>query len=323
MTRPTYRELAARTDGRAGTSWGVYGDDDVLGTMQEATPERAAAATALVRHGVVFPLSLPLDQPDPPLFGRRPLRHTVVDEPTSLDDRIDDLHPQASSQWDSLAHVRHPELGFYNGVPAHEAPERLGIHTWGARGLAARFVLLDVARHRAATGRPIRWDTRDEIDVADLEETAAAQNVELTPGTVLLIRTGWLSGFRSAAPRERGRIAGMVPSADIGRDRELMPPAPGLAAHEELAAWMWDAGLAAVAADNPALEAMPFSRETVGGWLHYRLIPMLGVAVGELWELDPLASHCAEDGVWEGFLTSAPLRLPNGIGSPANAIAIT
>ena len=80
--------------------------------------------------------------------------------------------------------------------------------------------------------------------------------------------------------------------------------------------------MAAVAADNPALEAMPFSRESVDGWLHYRLIPMLGIAVGELWQLDPLADDCARDGVWEGMLTSAPLRVPGGIGSPANALAL-
>ncbi len=326
MTRPAYRELAARTDGLAGTSWGVYGPDDEVGTLREATPERAAAAAALVRRGAVFPLSLPIDEPDPPLFGRRPLRHTVVQEPTSLDDRYDDMHPQASSQWDALAHVRHPRLGFYNGAPADLVGigrgGRLGVDRWGERGIAARFVLLDVARHRAATGRPLRWDARDEIGVADLEAAAAAQGVEPGPGTVLLIRTGWLAGFRAAPPGERARVAARVPSNDLDRDRELMPATPGLAADEEVAAWLWDRGVAAVAADNPALEAMPFSRAGEHGWLHYRLIPMLGIAVGELWELDPLADDCAADGVWEGLLTAAPLRVPGGIGSPANALAL-
>ncbi|TPX04771.1 cyclase family protein, partial [Schumannella luteola] len=310
MTRPPYAELAARSDGFAGTSWGVYGADDELGTIQEATAERAASAARLVRRGAVFPLSLPLDEPDPPLFGRRSMRHTVVAEPTSLDDRYDDLHPQASSQWDALGHVRHPTLGFYNGAPADSVGigrgSRLGVDRWGERGIAARFVLLDVARRRAVEGRPVRWDRRDEIGVADLEDTARAQGVEVTPGSIVLIRTGWLAGFRAAPREERARIAAMVPSDDISRDRELMAPAPGLAAQEDVAAWLWDHAVAAVAADNPALEAMPFSREDVDGWLHYRLIAMLGIAVGELWELDPLAADCAADGVWEGLLTAAP-----------------
>ncbi|MBN9139766.1 MAG: cyclase family protein [Micrococcales bacterium] len=326
MTRPSYRELAARTDGLAGTSWGVYGSDDEVGTMREATPERAAAAAGLVRRGAVFPLSLPLDEPAPPLFGRRTMTHTVVTEPTSLDDRYDDLHPQASSQWDALSHVRHPELGFYNGAPADSVGigrgSRLGIDRWGERGIAARFVLLDVARMRAAAGRPLRWDRRDEVGVDDLEATITAQRTEVVPGSIVLVRTGWLAGFRAAPASERARIASMVPSDDLARDRELMPPAPGLAAGEELAAWLWDHEVAGVAADNPALEAMPFSRTSVDGWLHYRLIAMLGIAVGELWELDPLAADCAADGVWEGLLTSAPLRVAGGVGSPANALAL-
>lgn len=326
MTRPAYRELAARQDGLAGTSWGVYGTHDEIGTLQEATAERATAAARLVRRGAAFPLNLPLDEPDPPLFGRRRFTHTVVREPTSLDDRYDDLHPQASSQWDALAHVRHPRLGFYNGVPADEvgtgAGGRLGVDRWGERGIAARFVLLDVARARAAQGRPLRWDRRDEIGVDDLEAALAAQRVELAPGSVLLVRTGWLGGFRAAPASERSRIAAMVPSDDLARDRELMPPAPGLAAREDIAAWLWDHAVAAVAADNPALEAMPFSRDSVDGWLHYRLIPMLGIAIGELWELDALAADCAADGVWEGLLTATPLRVAGGIGSPANALAL-
>lgn len=326
MTRPLYRELAARTDGFAGTSWGVYGADDEVGTLQEATADRAAQAARLVRRGAVFPLSLPLDEPDPPLFGRRAMTHTVVTEPTSLDDRYDDLHPQASSQWDALGHVRHPELGFYNGAPADSVGigrgSRLGVDRWGERGIAARFVLLDVARRRESEGRPLRWDHRDEIGVDDLEATAAAQGVRVTSGSVVLVRTGWLTGFRAAPASERARIASMVPSDDIRRDRELMAPVPGLAAREEVAAWLWDHEVAAVAADNPALEAMPFSRARVDDWLHYRLIAMLGIAVGELWELDPLAADCVADGVWEGLLTSAPLRVAGGIGSPANALAL-
>ncbi|QNO36889.1 cyclase family protein [Protaetiibacter sp. SSC-01] len=326
MTRPRYRDLAVREDAPRGTSWGVYGADDEIGTLNEATPDRAVAAASLVREGVAFPLSLPLDEPDPPLFGRRGFTHTVVQEPTSLDDRIDDLHPQASSQWDSLAHVRHPELGFYNGVPAGAVGvgrgSRLGIDRWGARGIAARFVLLDVARHRASYGRPIRWDARELIGVDDLVATAVAQGVELAPGSAVLVRTGWLAGYRAASREERARIAAMVPSDDLSRDRELMPPTPGLAASEDLAAWLWDVEAAAIVADNPALEAMPFERDSVDGWLHYRLIPMLGMAVGELWDLDALAEHCAREDRWEGLLTAAPLRIPGGIGSPANALAL-
>lgn len=44
--------------------------------------------------------------------------------------------------------------------------------------------------------------------------------------------------------------------------------------------------------------------------------------LGELWRLGPLAADCAEDGVFEALLTSAPLNVAGGAGSPANALAL-
>jgi hypothetical protein len=55
---------------------------------------------------------------------------------------------------------------------------------------------------------------------------------------------------------------------------------------------------------------------------HFRLRPLLGIPLGELWDLDRLADDCARDGVYEFFLTSAPLNLHTGAASPANALAI-
>jgi hypothetical protein len=44
--------------------------------------------------------------------------------------------------------------------------------------------------------------------------------------------------------------------------------------------------------------------------------------LGELWDLDELAEECARDGIYEFMLASAPLYVPGGVGSPANAYAI-
>ena len=52
------------------------------------------------------------------------------------------------------------------------------------------------------------------------------------------------------------------------------------------------------------------------------MIGQFGMALGELWWLDDLAADCAEDGVYEFMLTSAPLNARGGIGSPPNALAI-
>lgn len=41
-----------------------------------------------------------------------------------------------------------------------------------------------------------------------------------------------------------------------------------------------------------------------------------------MWYLEDLAADCAEDGRYEFLVTSAPLNLSGGVGSPPNALAI-
>ena len=41
-----------------------------------------------------------------------------------------------------------------------------------------------------------------------------------------------------------------------------------------------------------------------------------------MWNLEELAEDCARDGRYAFFLTSAPLNIPGGVGSPPNALAI-
>ena len=76
MTRndelPSYRQLPVRPDAPPGSSWGLWGEDDQLGTLNLLTDERTQRAAALVRRGAVFPLNLPLHEPQPHLAcGRR------------------------------------------------------------------------------------------------------------------------------------------------------------------------------------------------------------------------------------------------------------
>jgi hypothetical protein len=44
--------------------------------------------------------------------------------------------------------------------------------------------------------------------------------------------------------------------------------------------------------------------------------------LGELWDVAALARDCQQDGVFEFFLTSAPLRLNGGVGTPPNVLAL-
>jgi hypothetical protein len=52
-------------------------------------------------------------------------------------------------------------------------------------------------------------------------------------------------------------------------------------------------GIVAVAADCPALEAFPFPAR--GQSLHGTLLPLLGINLGEMFDLDALAADCAAD----------------------------
>ena len=83
---------------------------------------------------------------------------------------------------------------------------------------------------------------------------------------------------------------------------------------------MWNLHISALAADNPGVEMFPPAPGH--GFLHPRALPLLGIPLGELWDLDALAEHCAADGTYDAFFTSAPLHVRGGVGSPPNAIAV-
>jgi hypothetical protein len=56
--------------------------------------------------------------------------------------------------------------------------------------------------------------------------------------------------------------------------------------------------------------------------LHEYFLPMWGMPVGKLWDLEKLSEVYRSLQRWSFFLTSAPLNIASGIGSPSNAIAL-
>jgi kynurenine formamidase len=95
----------------------------------------------------------------------------------------------------------------------------------------------------------------------------------------------------------------------------------GIEASREMAAWLWNNRVAAIGTDCPAVEAFPFDFMDESA-LHYRALPLLGLPLGELFVLAPLAEDCANDRRYEFMLVSAPLNLEGGIASPPNAVVI-
>lgn len=314
---PDYASLPISPDRPPGSAWGVFGDDDELGTLNLIGDAEVLAAAGLVRRGAVFSLNWDLEKPDPPILGREPMRHTVLDLEPGTDDVYDSFFPQASSQWDALCHMPHPVHGAYNDPGL--TPGRNSIARYAERGIAGRFVLADVARWRAAAERPIAFDESEAIAVSDLEATLEAAGVQVEPGDVLLVRTGWIAGYEAASPATRRTLA--------AAGQELR--APGLAGTEATAAWLWDRRVAAVGADCPALEVLPSGpwrsadpESTYEHYLHFRIIALLGMAVAEMLWLEDLAADCATDGIFSGLFTAAPLNKAGGAGSTANALAL-
>jgi kynurenine formamidase len=307
---PRYQELTWHETLRGRISWEFFGSTDELGTMGLIGNEQVAAAAAEIIRGARFNLSLPLDQPNPAPGGRPHYEHHIyASDRNSFDDWLDRLYMQSSSQWDGLRHVRAREFGFFNGVSEEDATKprgRLGIERWAEHGIVTRAVLADVKRFADARGISLPAFESAPITPELLTATLEQQGSSVRPGDILLLRTGYLQALRAVPEQERDQI-------------NYRAGCPGLVGSEAMAELLWDWHIAAVCADNPAVEVRPGDRRD--GSLHRRAIAMLGLALGELFDLDALAADCAADHRYTSFFAGVPLNLPGGVGSPANAIA--
>ena len=303
-----YRELPFLDGTEERHAWKVFPPNDELGTINRIGPGQLLAAARLVQAGKAISLNLPLHLPGPIADGRDSYTHHVEVGRTGRDDKLDNFFLQGSTQWDGLRHIRFRQYGYYGGRQESdlETTDVLGIDRLAERGVFGRGVLLDVAGYQKNSGTPWPVWERTEITTDMLDAVAEAEGVRLQEGDVVLVRSGWLGWYLSLPPEERDR----VPSA------QTMACA-GLEPRPAMAEWLWDNGVAAIACDNPALEALPVQKEF--GFLHHRLLPLLGYLIGELMNLDPLAADCRADNRYEGLFVSGPLHLRNGVGSPANA----
>jgi kynurenine formamidase len=313
---PAYDDLPAGPHGGR-LAWGLFGTDDDLGLVNLLTPERAAAAARLVRRGARFPLDVPCGTFAPPLNSARGNpRHHVIAQPGGIgfDDVWDNVYPQAGSQWDSLAHIGYTREAYYNGATAEDilAGRRNTVDRWARHGIAGRAVLLDIPATMRHLGRDYDPGTTVELGVAELEAARELSKVDYRVGDILLLHTGFSAWYTESSLEVRKALP-----------RRLR--APGLEHSEEVCRYLWDAHVAAVASDTFAVEAWPADTSPAAqpfGFIHQMLIGSFGMALGELWWLHDLATDCANDGVYEGFLVSTPTPAPGGIASAANAVVL-
>ncbi len=312
---PTFDQLPISKDAPPESNWGVFGEEDEFGCLNFLTPENLVAAARLVQAGRIFRLDAKIGFAKPPLFGRASVEHEIVKlGPHAHDDLLHNYNTQEGSQWDGLAHVGHFQLErFYNGVKVEEIQNgpggKLSIHRWADK-FAGRGVLIDAYGYRKSQGKAVEPLQLGAYTIAELEAALVWQGTKLQPGSILLVRTGWMEHYEQLSAEGKRDIAPFDKVASIGIERS-----------RETAAWLWNNRVAAIGTDCPGVEPLPFDLADPG-LLHYRLLPLLGLPLGELFVLAPLAEDCAADKRYEFLLVSAPINVEGGIATPPNAVAI-
>jgi hypothetical protein len=308
----------------AGSTWGDFGPNDQLGRLNLLTPEKVRQGVAEVRDGRSFCLSLPLDYPGGNVLN--PNRHPPVLRPTLRQGRVnfnfrfselvegrtdvvsDDLailHLQYSTQWDGLAHVGSGAGAAGAGASSTSAAHALGIQHMAEKAVQGRGVLIDLHAHFGA-GRTL-------IGYEQLARVLEADQIVVETGDIVCLHTGFAQAVLGMGKQPSHEALEQTGSVLDGRDERLL-------------AWITQSGLAALAADNYAVEAYP-ARQREGCCaalpLHEHCLFKLGVHLGELWWLTPLADHLRASRRSRFLLTAPPLRLPGAIASPVTPVATT
>lgn len=326
-----------------GSNWGEFGPDDQLGRLNLLTPEKVLEGAAEVKEGLSFCLSLPLNLPGGNAVN--PKRHPPEFKPVFVDgevyynydwkahghDNLDltsdeavILYSQYSTQWDSFAHVgmlfdadgdEKPEAVYYNGYRAYEhvggrigsaelGARALGIENMAETGVQGRGVLVDLHAHFG--------NERVSVDHGMLMDVLEKDCVEVEPGDMLLLHTGW-----------DDMILQMGGQPDADKLHQSCAVLDGF--DDKLLQWITDSGVVIIATDNMGVEDPRGLGETQDGPsrlpLHRHCLFRLGVHLGELWYLSRLAAALKARDRFRFLLTAPPLRMPGAVGSPATPVA--
>ncbi len=325
-----------------GSNWGDFGPDDRIGRLNQLTPERVRRAAAEVKTGERFCLSLPLDYPGgralaphrfPPELrpterhGHDYFNYRFSNEGAAYSDcGCDDavlLCTQYSTQWDSLYHIGEmfdadgdgqPELVYYNGYRAsphgsgadsREGGIPLGIENMAQTAVQGRGVLIDLERRFGRQRHLVGYD--------DLMAVMREDKVTVEIGDILCLSTGFASVVLEMERQPDAATLHNSCAALDGFDRRLLE-------------WITESGVAAIAADNFAVEAIPARGQGLEGSrpfvpLHNHCLFKLGIHLGELWDFSELSKWLRAHGRNRFLLTAPPLRLPGAAGSPVTPVA--
>jgi kynurenine formamidase len=292
MTERQFRELFDSV-----SNWGRWSGDGGRGALNHLTPARIAAAAGLVETGVTVTLSQPL-RTEASIAVPKPADHhmtmlTDVDIGSGsvrfAKDYVGvDYHNDGHTHIDAFCHVAF-DGSFFDG--------QRGAIDILKDGLVGRGVLLDVPRVRG-----VPWlEPGEHVFPDDLEAAERAQGVTVRTGDILLVRTGHTRRQAELEPWDTAHAkAGLHPTT---------------------ASFLADREVAALGSDGNS-DTAPSTTEGIGFPIHVLAINALGVHLLDYLQFEDLARRCEEEGRWEFMFVAAPLRVPDGTGSPLNPLAV-
>ncbi|KAL2825997.1 hypothetical protein BDW59DRAFT_145725 [Aspergillus cavernicola] len=316
---PTFDNLTLDPNGPPGNAWGLFGSQNELGMLNLLTPELVRkAASEEIRDGVRISLDLPLNRLSHPSFGRKPFTQELVNKaPRVVNDDILTFNTQTSTQWDGFRHFgNQTHACYFNGYTLDDlrSSRVLGIDAWSnTGGIIGRGILLDYATWATKISIPLTPFTTSTIPLSSLLQILHETNLTPRPGDILFIRTGFTEAYSNLTLEEEKHLAAR-PTPDFA----------GVENGEKTLRWLWENQFAAIASDSPSFEPAPLVREGVEPevTLHQWCLSGWGMPIGEYFDLEELAAYCRKEGRWTFFLSSVPLKVPGGVASPPNAVAI-
>ncbi|KAH7356307.1 putative cyclase-domain-containing protein [Pyrenochaeta sp. MPI-SDFR-AT-0127] len=336
--RPPFSDLPLDKNGPPGNAWGLYGTDDELGALNMITPATVKAAAQEIQTGDRVSLDWYLNLPSYPSFARPPFgwkienrRHPDGTKRIVNDDHLD-INTQSSSQWDGFRHYGYQKAARYYGGRTQqdvEGSEVIGIDRIAdSGGITARGVILDYPRYLEKNGKAkVDALSDNHISAEVLRDMLKDTGVKPRDGDLLLLRTGFTRDYESLGIEARKELANKSPTF------------LGVQSSKDTVQWIWENGFVAVASDAPSFEMSPLvgphnkpggiwkgeaweEEMQGGGLLHQWLLAGWGVMIGEMWDLERLCEKAVELKRATCFVSSVPLKVPGGVASPPNAVAI-
>lgn len=286
------------------SNWGRWGKDDQLGALNLITPAKRKVAATLVKEGVAVSLARDTNS-DVEADNPNPFQHTM--NATGADsagqwaaDTLSVLfHGYQHTHMDSLCHIFY-QGKMYNGFSQKEVTakgaQKLAI-TNLKQGIFTRGVLMDMA---ALKGVPY-LDGSVAIYPEDLDAWEKKAGIKVGSGDAVFINTGRWARRAAKGPwdAEKG-TAGL---------------------HASCAKWLKERDVAILGSDA-ASDVLPSGIEGVSHPVHLLTLNAMGVHIFDNCDLGALSAATTLRKRWTFLLTTAPLPITGGTGSPLNPIAM-